>query len=124
MDEVSEDQARDFHRAAASFYRQSPWRSVAEGETIRVECQQLEGGPWYTVVLGKKGRIRGLMLFDDEEGRRLMDRSEYETIADRLRNIAVHFEDRGEVGPDAVDAVKRHGYEVAGPGAYPHPFRM
>jgi hypothetical protein len=102
----------------------APWRSIAEGETIQVECEQLEGSPWYAVVLGKKGRLRGLMLFDDEEGRRLMERADYEAIADRLRNIAVHFDDRGQVGADAVDAVGRHGFEVAGPGAYPHPFRM
>ena len=71
MHRVSLDQNRDFHRAAAHFYRQSPWRSVVEAETIKVACLQLEGGPWYAVVLGKKSRLRGLMLFDDEEGRRL-----------------------------------------------------
>jgi hypothetical protein len=53
-----------------------------------------------------------------------MERADYEAIADRLRNIAVHFEDRGEVGADAVEAVRRHGFEVAGPGAYPRPFRL
>src|SRR5947209_2050074 len=87
MDEATTEQARDFYRAAAHFYRRAPWRSVAEGETIEVECSQLTGGPWYAVVLGKKGRLRGLMLFDDREGRRLMDRADYETIADRLSNI-------------------------------------
>src|SRR4051812_15790564 len=102
MSDVSLDQSRDFHRAAAHFYRKAPWRSVAEGETIQVECAQLEGGPWYAVILGKKSRLRGLVLFDDEEGRRLMERADYEVIADRLRNIAVHFEDRGQVGAEAV----------------------
>jgi hypothetical protein len=124
MDGVTPEQVRDFHRAATHFYRQSPWRSVAEGETIQVECPQLAGGPRYAVVLGKKSRLRGLMLFDDEEGRRLMERADYETIAGRLSNIAVHFEDRGQVGADAVEAVGWHGFEVAGPAAYPHPFRM
>jgi hypothetical protein len=118
------EQVRDFHRAAAHFYRQAPWRSVAEGETIEIECSQLEGGPWYAVVLGKHSRLRGLMLFDDPEGRRLMEWANYEVIADRLRNIAVHFEDRGQVSVDAVEAVRKHGFEVAGPSAYPHPFRM
>jgi hypothetical protein len=124
MSDVTVDQSRDFYRAAAHFYRKSPWRSVSEGETIAVECAQLEGGPWYAVLLGKKSRLRGLMLFDDAEGRRLMERADYEAIAERLSNIAVHFEDRGEVGSAAVDAVRRHRFEVAGPSAYPHPFRM
>src|SRR4051812_16470332 len=95
MSDVNPEQSQDFYRAAAHFYRKAPWRSVAEGETIRVECPQLEGAPWSAVVLGKKSRLRGLMLFDDEEGRRLMERADYEEIADRLSNIAVHFEDRG-----------------------------
>lgn len=124
MDAAITEQFRDFHRAAAHFYRQAPWRSVAEGETIEVVCEQLEGSPWYAVILGKKSRLRGLILFDDREGRRLMGRADYEAIADRLSNIAIHFEDRGQVGADAVEAVRRHGFEVAGPSAYPHPFRM
>src|SRR5262249_3055363 len=76
------------------------------------------------VVLGKKSRLRGLILFDDEEGRRLMEHPDYEAIAARLQNIGVHFENRGEVSPEAVAAVMQHGFEVAGPSAYPHPFRM
>ena len=124
MSDVTPEQTRDFYRAAASFYRQSPWRSAAEAETIKVECAQLERGPWYAVVLGKKSRLRGLTIFDDEEGRRLMASADYEAIADRLRNIAVHFEDRGEIGADALEAVRQNGFEVAGPSAYPHPFRM
>jgi hypothetical protein len=75
-------------------------------------------------VLGKKSRLRGLILFDDLEGRRLMELADYEVIADRLSNIAVHFEDRGQVGAEAVEAVRQHGFEIAGPSAYPHPFRM
>jgi hypothetical protein len=124
MASVTTEQARDFHRGAAHFYRQAPWRSVAEGETIKIECAQLAGGPWYAVILGKKSRIRGLILFDDREGRRLMEREDYEAIADVLSNISVHFEDRGQVSPDVVEAVKQHGFELAGPSAYPHPFRM
>ena len=76
MGTVSPDQARDFYRASASFYRQAPWRTVGEGETIKIRCQQLGGGPWYAVILGKMINIKGLMLFDDREGRRLMQRAE------------------------------------------------
>jgi hypothetical protein len=124
MSSITPEQSRDFHRAAAYFYRQSPWQSVAEGETIAVECAQLEGGPWYAVVLGKKSRIRGLILFDDEEGRRLMEHPDYEAIAARLRNIGIHFENRDQAGPETVAAVRQHGFDVAGPSAYPHSFRM
>lgn len=124
MDGISTEQARDFHRAAARFYRESPWRSIGEGESIKVECQQLEAGPWFAVVLGKMSTLRGLMLFDDREARRLMGRGNYEAIADRIGCIGVHFEPRDQVQPGAADEVKRHGFEVAGPSAYPHTFRM
>ena len=124
MGTVSAEQSRDFYRAAASFYREAPWRSVGEGETIKIQCQQLESGPWYAVILGKMINIKGLMLFDDREGRRLMQRANYERIADRLRTIAVHFEDAGQADPEDVAAVKQHGFEVAGPNAYPLAFRM
>jgi hypothetical protein len=121
---VTPEQTRDFYRAAANYYRHSPWRSVSESETIKIGCGQLDSGPWYAVVLGKKGLIKGLMLFDDRESRLLMGQAQYESIADRLQNIAVHFEDRGQVPPDNLEAVRKHGFEVAGPSAFPHPFRM
>lgn len=124
MGTVSQEQARDFYRAAATFYRESPWRTVGEGETIKIACQQLGGGPWYAVILGKMINIKGLMLFDDREGRRLMQRANYQRIADRLRAIAVHFEDAGQAHPEDVAAVQRHAFEVAGPNAYPLAFRM
>lgn len=124
MGTVSVEQTRDFYRAAASFYRQSPWRTAGEAETIRVACQQLGGGPWYAVILGKVIDIKGLMLFDDREGRRLMQREKYEQIADRLRAIGVHFEDASGVDPAGLSAVRQHGFEVAGPNAYPLAFRM
>ena len=124
MGSVSAEQARDFYRSAASFYRQSPWRMAGEGETIEVRCQQLSSGPWYAVILGKQIAIKGLMLFDDREGRRLMQRASYERIADRLRTIAVHFEDAAQARPEDVAEVKEHGFEIAGPNAYPLSFRM
>ena len=72
MSDVSPEHSRDFYRAAAHFYRKAPWRSIGEREIIGIHCSQLEGGPWFAVVLGKKSRLRGLILFDDLEGCRLM----------------------------------------------------
>ena len=39
MNLVTPDQARDFYRAAASFYRQAPWRAVGSDEPIQVEVR-------------------------------------------------------------------------------------
>lgn len=124
MDAITPEQTRQFYRAAARFYRHSPWRAVHEQETIEVRCAQLAGGPWYAVVLGRKGKVTGLLLFDDWEGRSLMARKGYETIAGRLAALAVYFEDWRQMKPSEVDAAREHGFEVAGPCAYPYPFRM
>ena len=65
MSGVTPTQARDFYRAAASFYRQAPWRSVGSDEPIQVKCERREGGPRFAIVLGKEGKVRGLWLCDD-----------------------------------------------------------
>ncbi len=124
MDDLTLEQTRDFYRAGAGFYRQSPWRIVDEKATIEVKCEQLVGGPWFAVILGRRGKVTGLLLFDGWEGRSLMAQEDYETIADRLEMIAVYFENWRQLNPSAVETAKQHGFEVAGPYAFPHPFRM
>lgn len=122
MSEVTLEQARDFYRAAARFYRQAPWRSVGGGEPIKVECEQLEGGPWFAIVLGKKGKIRGLWLCDDWKTCFLAERGKYETVADHLQYTALHFGGRSQISPNDLEKAQRHGFEVAGPKAYPSVF--
>jgi hypothetical protein len=119
MSGVTPTQARDFYRAAASFYRQAPWRSAGADEPIKVRCEPLEGGPRFAIVLGKKGKVKGLWLCDDWKTCVLVERGRYETIAGRLRYTALHFGGRTEVSPNDFEEVRRHGFEVAGPRAFP-----
>jgi hypothetical protein len=123
MSDVTPAQARDFFRAAASFYRQAPWRSSGGGETIKVECEQLEGGSWYAIVLGKTGTVKGLILFDDWKSRVLLGRGPSDAIADQLQDMTVHFGDRKLIHPDDLALAKQYGFEVADPQAYPSVFR-
>ena len=119
MSGVTTTQARDFYRAAASFYRQAPWRSVYGDEPIKVKSEPLDGGPRFAIVLGKKGKVKGLWLCDDWKSCLLVGRGRYETIAEQLRYTALHFSARTEIGPSDLEKAKRHGFEVAGPRAYP-----
>ncbi len=48
---VIPDPARDRYRAAASFYRQAPWRSVGLDEPIEVKSEPIRGVPRLAVVL-------------------------------------------------------------------------
>ena len=123
MAAVTPEQARDFYRAAASFYRKAPWRLAGEGETIQVECQPYEGGPWYAIVLGMGGTVKGLILCDDWKSRILLDRGPYDAIADQLQHMTVHFGDRKDIHPDDLALAQQLGFEVAGPKAYPSAFR-
>jgi hypothetical protein len=119
MKPVTPDQARDFYRAAASFYRQAPWRSVGGDEPISVRCEQVAGGARFAIVLGKKGKIRGLWLCDDWETCLLFENADYKTVVDRLQFTALHFGDRTGINPHDLEEARRLGFEVAGPRAYP-----
>jgi hypothetical protein len=119
MSSLSPVQARDFYRAAATFYRHSPWRSAGADEPIKIQCEQLEGGPRFAIVLGKKGKVMGLWLCDDWETCFLFEEAEYQTIAEQLRYTALHFGDRTEISPNDLEMAERNGFEIAGPRAYP-----
>jgi hypothetical protein len=119
MSNVTPVHARDFYRAAATFYRQAPWCSVGGDEPIKVECEQLESGPRFAIVLGKKGKVKGVWLCDDWTTCILVQRGRYGAIAEHLRYTALHFGDRTEISPKDLEEFRRHGFEVAGPRAFP-----
>jgi hypothetical protein len=123
MSSVTPIQARDFYRAAATFYRQAPWRSVGGDEPIKIQCEQLEGGPRFAIVLGKKGKVKGLWLCDDWETCFLFEQAEYQTVAEQLRYTALHFGDRTEDSPNDLEMAESHGFEIAGPRAFPFVLR-
>jgi hypothetical protein len=119
MSRVTTIEARDFYRAAATFYRQAPWRSAGADEPIKLQCEQLEGGHRFAIVQGKKGKVKGLWLCDDWKTCILVQRGRYEAIAEHLRYTALHFGDRTEVSPNDLEMAQRHGFEIAGPRAFP-----
>jgi hypothetical protein len=123
MADVTPNIARDFYRAAARFYRESPWRSVGSDEPIKVRSGQIEGGPRFAIVLGRKSDVKGLWLCDDWKTCVLVERGRYEMIADHLRYTALHFGGRTEISPDDLEKIRRHGFEVAGPTAFPSVLR-
>jgi hypothetical protein len=124
MPGIPPSQVRDFFRAAARFYRATPWRTVDEGEPIKMAIEAVRHDPWFAVILGKRGRIKGLMLHDDWDSYRLMAQRDYSEIADKLRMMGVHFEALSKASPEEKKLVKDHGLELASTRAYPSVFRM
>lgn len=120
---VTPDQVRGFYRAAASFYRLAPWRSVAQDEPIMIVCEQVEGGPRFAVVLGKRARIKGLWLCDDWKTCFLFERGRYPDIAEHLQFTALHFGPRIQIGPKDLEMAQQLGFEVASSRAYPAAIR-
>jgi hypothetical protein len=123
MSGVTPEQDRDFYRAAASFYRQSPWRSVGMDEPIKVECEQVEGGPRFAIVVGKKGKIKGLWLCDDWGTCFLFEQGEYKAVAAHLQYTALHFGGRSQIRRADLEMAQRLNFEVASSRAYPAVFR-
>src|SRR4051812_23698244 len=110
MSGVTPEQARDFYIAAARFYRQAPWRSVGSDEPIRVECEQLGGGPRFAIVLGKKGMTRGLWLCDDWKTCFLLEQGDYKAVADHLQYTALHYGGKSQINPDDLERAERLGF--------------
>jgi hypothetical protein len=125
MPGVEPKQVAGFYHAAASFYRRAPWRSLSYEEAVKIECGQLDSGPWYAVIMGQSGLTTGLALYDDIEVlRRLWAReaSDEENARETVA-LTVTFEIEDEV-PDAdLEACRHHCWEVAGSEAYPVVFR-
>src|SRR5438552_11694012 len=76
MPGVTPDQVGSFYAAAASFFRQAPWKKVGYEAAIRVECAKFQSGPWYAVLMGQSGLTLGLALYEDVEALQRMWASE------------------------------------------------
>src|SRR5262249_38170098 len=65
MPGVTPEQVGGFYEAAASFFRQAPWKKVGYEAAIRVECDRFHSGPWYAVLMGQSGLTTGLALYEN-----------------------------------------------------------
>ena len=119
------EQVAGFYQAAAEFYRKAPWRSFGYEEAIKVECDRFESGPWYAVVMGQSGLTIGLALYDDLKTLQRLWNSDLSDEENARETVAltVTFDMETEIPAPDLEATRRHGWEVAGPEAYPSIFR-
>ena len=125
MPGIGPEQVGRFYQAAADFYRRAPWRLIAGEETIKVECDQYESGPWYAVVFGQMGMTFGLALYEDLDALTRMREGDLSDEENARMTVAlsVTYGDETEIAVADFDAAEEYGWDVAGPDAYPAPIR-
>lgn len=123
---ITLEQVESFFAAAADFYRARPWRDVPADSVIRVACDQFSSGPWYIVVMGQSGLELGLALYEDLHVLRTILTSNLsdEETGRRTTGLSITYGEVFEIAPQDVDAAEEHGWEVAGPEAYPSAMRI
>jgi len=120
MPGVTSEQVGSFYQAAASFFRQKPWKKVGYEAAIRVECDKFQSGPWFAVLMGQSGLTTGLALYEDLKTlRRMWAGSGDEKNARRTVGTSVTFGEEWDIPVADLDAAKKYGWQVARPDAYP-----
>jgi hypothetical protein len=125
MPGVTPEAVAGFFDAAALFYEQAPWKRAGE-RPIQVASDRLESGPRFAVVMGQGGMAFGLVLYDTLEAVLRAQQGEMsdEESARQTSALAVVFGDEDDLPPADLEAVRKHGWRVAGPQAYPSVYRM
>jgi hypothetical protein len=123
MPGVTPAQVGGFYEAAASFFRQAPWKQVGYEAAIQVECAKFESGPWYAVLMGQSGLTTGLALYEDLAAlRRLWAGGADEDSARQTVGTSVTFGEVWDIPVADLEAAKKHGWPVARLDAYPEVF--
>ena len=107
--------------AAARYYRAAPWAHFDDDPPFQLEWP--DGDRWAASVLGAAGQQEGLALFlDPDDFEALMEADGDELMglaAVRGMTISVVFSSQTEIERPARKEIQAHGWEVAGPEAYP-----
>lgn len=117
------EQVGRFYEAAASFFRESPWKQVGYEAAIKVECDRFQSGPWYAVLMGQSGLTLGLALYEDLKAlRQMWVRGADEDNARETVGTSVTFGEAWDIPVADLEAAQHYGWEVARPDAYPDVF--
>jgi tetratricopeptide (TPR) repeat protein len=123
---MSSDRLAAFFEAASAYYRQQPWQRIAGDTVIRVDAPALSQKPWYASVMGQSGIEQGLALYDNwsELATILTDESRDLKKVNNLSAFSLMFSESLQISPHDLAAQEKHGWEIAGPEAYPCVLRV
>jgi len=118
-----------FFEAAAAVYRLAPWRiAQSDNQVLRLDAPSfgIEGA--CLSIIGGLGESHGVLVFESvEDFAEMACVGTEEEIRDRGAGVpifSINFEARKNLPPGLASEVKRHGWPVAGPRAYPWIFSL
>ncbi|MFQ6099659.1 MAG: hypothetical protein ACE5OS_00280 [Anaerolineae bacterium] len=110
--------------AAASFYRQAPWRWIDDSRPIEVRYPS-DGRPRYAVVMGHGGETYGLAVYNSpDELREVYAGIPPGELIGRMEWLSLLFGEVMEMPFDDLDDMEKYSWPVAGELAYPLPIRI
>jgi hypothetical protein len=114
-----------FFEAAESLFNQAPWGLVLEHQLVGVDIPKLKVKGACVSVIGNVGESMGLLLF-----RSVADYLAFGSrrpIGQRTKGFSVRsmsFGKRKDLPSSMTREIKKHGWPVAGPHAYPTLFAL
>jgi tetratricopeptide (TPR) repeat protein len=121
MPGITPEQVGSFFDAAASYFREAPWKAVGYEAAIKVVSDQTQSGPFYAVIMGQSGMTMGLALYEDLGLLRRMwsGITDEEEDARETVGTSVTYGEEWELPVTDLDAAREYGWPVARDDAYP-----
>ena len=116
--------AEGFYQAAASYYRQAPWRWLSDAYPIEIRFPP-QHKPRYAALMGYGGYAYGLATYESLEYIRLIYTGiPSEQLIGRITGVSLMFSTALDMPFDDLDDINRYGWPVADESAYPLLFRL
>ncbi len=121
---VTPELLQSFYSAAADYYRAAPWIRLNNYQVIALRYPAVSGQPYqYAMSMGQGGIEYGLakyLRWEDVVRQFIEDDRQEMLPPGGLHSL--FFGDMTLAPFDDLDAIEQHGWEIAGPEAYPIPF--
>jgi tetratricopeptide (TPR) repeat protein len=114
---------RDLYAAAAEYYRARPWRKAPSDSVIDIREPGANGRLCHVVVMGQSGVQQGLAIYEDTASLEAALSGD-EKASTRGTSMALMYGEPFEIHTSDLDTIEQHGFEIAGPEAWPLVIRM
>jgi len=112
------------YQAAASYYRQAPWRWLSDSYPIEIRFSP-QDRPRYAALMGYGGYAYGLATYESLDSIRLIYTGiPPDQLVGRINGVSLMFSTALDMPFDDLDDMNRYGWPVAGESAYPLLFRL